>query len=59
MKKTITLEAIDPIEIYGAGNKILNEFCSYFPGMKVIARGNQIFLDGSESQIEQFGNKLD
>ena len=27
--------------------------------MKVIARGNQIFLDGSESQIEQFGNKLD
>ncbi len=58
MKKTITLEAIDPIEIYGAGNKILNEFCSYFPGMKVIARGNQIFLDGSESQIEQFGNKL-
>ena len=59
MKKTITLEAIVPIEIYGAGNKILNEFCSYFPGMKVIARGNQIFLDGSESQIEQFGNKLD
>ena len=59
MKKTITLEAIDLIEIYGAGNKILNEFCSYFPGMKVIARGNQIFLDGSESQIEQFGNKLD
>lgn len=59
MKKTITLEALDPIEIYGAGNKILNEFCSYFPGMKVIARGNQIFLDGSESQIEQFGNKLD
>ena len=59
MKKTIILEAIDPIEMYGAGNKILNEFCSYFPGMKVIARGNQIFLDGSESQIEQFGNKLD
>lgn len=59
MKKTIILEAIDPIEIYGAGNKILNEFCSYFPEMKVIARGNQIFLDGSESQIEQFGNKLD
>ena len=27
--------------------------------MKVIARGNQILLDGSESQIEQFGNKLD
>lgn len=59
MKKTLTLEAVDPIEIYGAGNKILNEFCSYFPGLKVVARGNQIFLDGPDSQTEQFENKLD
>lgn len=59
MKTTITLEAIDPVEIYGAGNKILEEFCSYFPGLKVIARGNQIFLEGSETQIDQFNNKLE
>lgn len=59
MKKVITLEAMDPIEIYGAGNKILEEFCTYFPGLKVVARGNQIKLDGSEAQIEQFSTKLD
>lgn len=59
MKNVITLEAIDPIEIYGAGNRILEEFCSYFPGLKVAARGNQIILDGSPAQIEQFGNKLE
>ena len=35
MKKTVTLEAIDPIEIYGVGNKILTEFCSYFPEFQV------------------------
>ena len=29
MRKTIKLEAVDPVEIYGAGNKILEEFCSY------------------------------
>ena len=58
MKKVITLEAIDPIEIYGAGNKILEEFCSFFPGLKVVARGNQIKLDGDESQVEQFSVKL-
>ena len=28
MRKTIKLEAIDPIEIFGAGNKILEEFCN-------------------------------
>ena len=33
MKRTIKLEAIDPIEIYGVGNRILEEFCTYFPGL--------------------------
>lgn len=50
---------MDPIEIYGVGNKILAEFCSYFPGLKVVARGNLIMLDGNEEQIEQFSSKLD
>ena len=59
MNKTITLEAVDPVEIYGAGNKILEEFCSYFPGLKVVARGNRISLNGSEEQVEQFSSKLD
>ena len=46
MKKTIQLEAIDPVELYGAGNKILTEFCSYFPHMKVVARGHELILEG-------------
>lgn len=58
MKKTIKLEAIDPIEIYGAGNKILEEFCTYFPGLKVVARGTDIILDGKDRQIEEFEMKL-
>ena len=59
MKSTITLEAIDPIELYGAGNKILEEFCSYFPSLKVVARGNQLRLDGKPEQIEEFNIKLE
>lgn len=54
MKKTIHLEAIDPIEIYGVGNKILLEFCSYFPHLKVTARGTELILDGRESDIAEF-----
>ena len=54
MKKTITLDAIDPIEIYGVGNKILTEFCSYFPHLKVVARGNELILEGRESDIAEF-----
>jgi phosphate starvation-inducible PhoH-like protein len=58
MKKTIKLEDVEPIVLYGAGNKILEEFCSYFPGLKVTARGTDIILDGNPSQIEEFGMKL-
>lgn len=54
MKKTIQLEAIDPIEIYGVGNKILSEFCTYFPHLKVVARGNELILEGRESDISEF-----
>ena len=58
MKKTIKLESVEPVEIYGARNKILEEFCSYFPGLKVIARVTDIILDGNPSQIEEFEMKL-
>ena len=58
MKKTITLDAMDPIEIFGAGNKILEEFCSYFHGLKVVARGNEIHLDGKENDIQEFSQKF-
>ena len=54
MKKKIIVEAMDPIEIFGVGNKILEEFCSYFPGLKVVARGNELTVEGKSSQIEEF-----
>ena len=58
MKKTFRLEAMDPVEIYGVGNRILEEFCTYFPGLKVVARGNDILLDGKDTQIEEFESKM-
>ena len=58
MKKTITLEAIDPLEIYGAGNRVLEALCGYFPRLKVAARGTEIILEGSESDAEEFSEKI-
>lgn len=58
MKKTITLEAVDPVEIFGVGNKILEEFITYFPGLKVVARGNEIHLEGKEEDINEFELKF-
>ncbi|MBQ6688547.1 MAG: PhoH family protein [Bacteroidales bacterium] len=57
-RNTIKLEAIDPIEIYGAGNRILEALCSYYPDLRVAARGNEIILDGNDSDIEDFSTKI-
>lgn len=58
MKKDIKLEAIDPIEIYGPANRVLEALCSYYPGLKVVARGDTIHLDGPLDKIEDFNEKI-
>lgn len=58
-RQTITLEAIDPVEIFGAGNRILEALCSYFPELKVTARGTEIILEGKQDDIDLFSRKLD
>ena len=57
-RSTIRLEAIDPIEIYGAANKNLEALCSYFPELKAVARGCEIILEGKDEDIEKFTAKL-
>ena len=58
-RQTITLEAIDPVEILGPGNRILEALCSYFPNLKVVARGNEIILEGDRQDIDMFSSKID
>ena len=58
MRQSIKLEALDPIEIYGPANKNLEALCSYYPELKVAARGNEIILDGKEKDVEDFTVKL-
>ena len=58
MKKTVKLENIDPVEIYGAGNRVLEALCGWFPQLKVIARGDEVFLEGSEADCGNFEKKI-
>lgn len=57
-RQSIRLEAFDPIEIYGPANKNLEALCTYFPELKVVARGNEIILDGKESDVDGFTKKF-
>ncbi len=58
MKKTVRLENTDPVEIYGAGNRVLEALCSWLPQLKVVARGDEIFLEGSEADCAKFEEKI-
>jgi phosphate starvation-inducible protein PhoH and related proteins len=58
LEKIITLEAIDPIELFGVNNKKLLLISQYFPKLKIVSRGNIIKAIGEDSEILHFENKL-
>jgi len=57
-EKKFTLTDIDPIEIYGSRNSKLDLIKSYYPKLKIIARGGKLTVLGEEEIIEQFETKL-
>ncbi len=58
MTKTIILDTADPVGILGAGNRILNEFCTYYPGVEVSGKGNELHLEGDAEEIADFEKKF-
>ena len=57
-EKKFTLTDIDLIEIYGSRNSKLDLIKSYYPKLKIIARGGKLTVLGEEEIIEQFETKL-
>lgn len=58
MEKTIEIEGINLAEFYGINNAYLNQIKSYFPKLKVIARGNKLTLIGDNEVMEFFEKKF-
>ena len=57
-EKKFTLTNIDPIDIYGSRNSKLEIIRSFYPKLKIVARGGFITVFGEEEIIEQFQTKL-
>lgn len=58
MEKQIYLEGIDPLEFYGINNVNIDVIKKYFPKITLVARGNSIFVKGSENEIKLFEKKF-
>jgi phosphate starvation-inducible PhoH-like protein len=54
----IFLEDIDPVVFFGTNNSLLDKIRSFFPKIKIVARGNEIKCIGEESEITIFAEKF-
>lgn len=59
IEKTIYLEGIDPLNLYGANNVLLNKITSYFPKLKIVGRGHELIIIGNDADIVGFEEKID
>jgi phosphate starvation-inducible PhoH-like protein len=57
--KEIFIEHIDPTEVLGVHNHNLKSFQIHFPQLKIVARGNQIILQGNDSDTLLFEEKFE
>ncbi len=57
IEKHLILDDVDPLSFYGAQNINLRMLKSLFPKLRLIARGNVIFIQGEEEIINDFEEK--
>ncbi|MDR0688582.1 MAG: PhoH family protein, partial [Prevotellaceae bacterium] len=57
-EKLIALENVEPVSFYGVNNVYFNAITACFPKMKIVARGGELKIFGSKSEVEDFENKL-
>jgi phosphate starvation-inducible PhoH-like protein len=57
-EKLIEITKINPLELYGANESKLSLIKTYFPNLKVVARGDMLKAIGDENEIKLFENKI-
>ena len=58
-EKIITLDSIEPVEIYGVNDVKLNIIKKYFPKLKLIARGYSLKVIGDSNEITRFEKRIE
>ena len=58
-EKKITLSEIDPVEIFGVNDRLVNRLSYHYPKLKVLPRGNTITLKGTLQDIIRFEKSID
>jgi phosphate starvation-inducible protein PhoH and related proteins len=59
IEKSIYLEGIDPVIVYGVNNVRYERIRNAFPRLKLVARGNEIKAMGEKAEVQNFERKLE
>ncbi len=57
-EKTISIEAYSPLDIYGANDNNLNLIKKMFPQLKIVARGVELKISGTDKNIKEFERRF-
>ena len=57
--RLIELVGINPAEFFGVNDANLRYLKTFFPKLKIIARGNTILLNGDEEVMDEFERKFE
>lgn len=57
-EKNISIDPHNPLEIYGVSDKNLEQVRRFFPGLKIVARGNELKLIGRDEDIAEFEKRF-
>ncbi|MDR0815268.1 MAG: PhoH family protein [Bacteroidales bacterium] len=58
LEKFIDIEGIHPLDLYGVNNVLYEKMRSYFPKLKIVARGDEIKVVGEDTEIQRFDDAL-
>lgn len=58
-ERLISLESLDPIDVFGVKNEKIDVIKKFFPKLKLVARGNEIKVFGSKKEIDTFEMQFD
>lgn len=57
-EKTIVLEAIDPLDLFGVNDEKISLIKTFFPMLKIVARGDKIKAIGKKEDVAVFNQKM-
>ncbi|MFM6998282.1 MAG: phosphate starvation-inducible protein PhoH, partial [Bacteroidota bacterium] len=59
MERIVHLEDVDPRVLFGEHNSLMRQLESYFPKLRLVARGEVIKFTGAPEDVASFEEKLD